>query len=591
MILRTLSQKLKSLDFFDKVFVVFFLLIMVYTFLNVDYPFFGNGDLSNDYLVAKNIIEHREFPTLGPGNGVFGGRINSFSYYYLIAGILLFGGKMMSLPYIGFLLLGVGMILLYLLAKKMFSSKTALLASLIIFLNPFTLQNLNKFWPASVVFPLVLLSYILLFKSKEKKDSKLIYLSIFLIMLALSFHNAVLAILPAFFMGVIYLQFDKNNLKKIFLSIATFVASFILFYINIIYFAFKDPNSGDLFYTLKTSIQAQDIFFQGSSLFSRLVESLNTFLRFVTSLPQPGTSVEITIFTGFIFVFGIMIAYYLKNNNRPKQRYIKFLTLSFFSFIFFASLVTLAGKNTSSGFLPLHYFLPILPIFGILVAELMVSLSNKIYPYIAIPLLILILFFTSFQFGLFQNFKKELSLGLVQTNYSQINEITDAVVKKIETLENSTLPNIRSEFFIKTHTQNSHLDYSSLFLVPLQEKLNQKLTQTDIFSTYMPYEQTNFEIKEKPIVMVCVKSGTEQAEECVPRAERLFINDNDILQEYNLYKNVAEIDNPIFIFCVDLVETTNTSECISKFKKEFPNHNQLEKIFVSDQINVFFAQK
>jgi len=96
---------LKKTNSYDKAFIILAVLLVTYSLLTIDYPLFGQGDLNNDFLVAKNAIQYGEFPVLGPGNGIFNWRLNSFTYYYVIIALLFFySGSVIFLSYFSIVL-------------------------------------------------------------------------------------------------------------------------------------------------------------------------------------------------------------------------------------------------------------------------------------------------------------------------------------------------------------------------------------------------------------------------------------------------------------------------------------------------------
>lgn len=152
----------------DKILLLIILAGFVLRMPYLDYPLsqiFWWGDGSRDFLVASHIIKYSELPGIGPYNLLAPAGIhNSPVYFYALAGLLFFFNHPLTLAFFNIILQTASLILVYLIARKMFGITPALLATAIFAFNPQIIKQSEYVWQPYLMQPVALLSLYLLLR-------------------------------------------------------------------------------------------------------------------------------------------------------------------------------------------------------------------------------------------------------------------------------------------------------------------------------------------------------------------------------------------------------------------------------------------
>lgn len=241
--IRSYLHTIKNLSgsrLYDAIFIV--LLIVGFLIrLNGFYSITYTEDGSRDFLVAHHIVKYHEFPSTGPANSDYSTLKNSPLYFYFLAFFLLFNDNFIFLGLINVFLQMATIIIIYLLAKKMFNPSIAIIASTLFNFSQSILIQSNFLWQPWVSQPFVNLSYLLLFIFYRKKNYLFLILGISFFIFAGVLHRSNFALIPliSFIIWVILKQNSYKNINFITKSINKYF--FIIIYSFLLIVLFNLP--------------------------------------------------------------------------------------------------------------------------------------------------------------------------------------------------------------------------------------------------------------------------------------------------------------------------------------------------------------
>lgn len=128
-----------------------------------------HDESSRDYLVANHIYKYHESPLAGPHDE---GRYflrNSPFYFYFLALPLYIHDSLFFLEILNILLQLATIVIIYMLAKRLFGSSAALLSSAIFALGNYFITQSNILWQPYLMQPFVNLSYLILVIGYQKR--------------------------------------------------------------------------------------------------------------------------------------------------------------------------------------------------------------------------------------------------------------------------------------------------------------------------------------------------------------------------------------------------------------------------------------
>ena len=210
--LSQLKQNLNRYDYAAIALAFLFFIIRVFTLQPHAFSITTDLDAHRDYLIAYNILHYRDFPAVGPPMSFFGLTSNSPIYYYLLAFLLWIHDSFHFLQVVNVMLQAANLFIIYLLGKKLFSAKTGLLAITLVAVSTMMYVATDVFWQPYWMWPVLNLSFLLLYESYEKKSFRYLMGSVVAFWLAAVLHGSAYAVAPLFVFFVCY-WFSKNRTK------------------------------------------------------------------------------------------------------------------------------------------------------------------------------------------------------------------------------------------------------------------------------------------------------------------------------------------------------------------------------------------
>lgn len=428
----------------------------------MDYPLsFGFiwGDGTRDYLIANHILKYQEFPSLGPFNLLFNSGIyGSPLYFYILALMLFFFNSPLTLSVINILLQLAVIVLIYLITKNLFGETTALVACILFSFNLEVLHHSDFIWQPYLMQPVSYLALFFLSNNLIQKADFKLFLSLFLLALAIALHNSAFPWLPVFLLGGMLILKRNHKPSKYYLCvILTLVISTIIFYLPVALYTLRHFNQISLG---SNDIVVQSIWEYYSNLLSNSRELLSSFGLQFQEAP--------------LFILVLMtIWYFFKIKDNTNQKKLTFLILILILLpIIFASFFNK---------LRLHYLILSMGTLCIFTAKIISSFSRI---KVIISILLFLFFFKVFSsdFILLKDSKKPF------VNYKSVETITDNIKDELILTQKKDGFSDFSFFQVRSFAKAREVFYypvlDTILLVPLENKLNQKLAKVSDNSPY-----------------------------------------------------------------------------------------------------------
>lgn len=421
-----------------------FLTIVIASFLvriiRFDYPLsfgFAWGDGTRDFFVASHILKYGELSLLGPFNLLSEmGVKNSPVYFYLLSLILILFNNILTLSLVNILLQVGVVILIYLISKKLFDQKTALL-SMILFSFNFEILHLADFiWQPNLMMPLALAGWYLWL-------SGFLTRSMVIFSLAFAIHNS------AFPWVLTFLALSIKNKR----TILVLIISLLIFFMPVlIYFKLKGFNF---------NFGVSNLYIL--SLKEYLLNLQTNTLTILTALNMSSPII--------LLITTILTARFFKKikDLKLKKNIILLLVLSVLPIVF----ASLFSK------IRLHYLLLSIPSIIVLISKLITSQKSKIA---LIVITIIYLYFLSSGLKFLENSDTPLGSQKMIDSVSRIikDELTD--IQKTKNFKDFKF------FQIRSYAMNDKIFYyptlDTILLVPLENTLNQRLAKISDDSFY-----------------------------------------------------------------------------------------------------------
>src|SRR3989338_9321959 len=463
---------------------MFFLIILVTSVLvripRLDFPLsyiFAWGDGARDFFIANHILSFREFPLLGPFNLLYdSGIYNTPLYYYILSFFLIPFNNVLTLGVVNIFFQIGTILIIYLIAKKLFDKKTAILSILIFSFNPEILAQSDYIWQPhlSQTFAYLALLFAVLFHLKNR----LIFLISSSLALAFSFamHNSTFPWIPIFFI------FFFRHFFKIFFIFSLFLG---ILYIPV------------GVYLLQSEIVRVP--------FSLFIQNINQyFINFFINFEGILKAFNLDIW--WLAVVSILsFVYFLKSKDfRNVKISVLLLLILFIAPLFFASFFNKFR---------LHYLTLSLGVFTIFISKIFTSFHK--FRLITGIMIILFLKSTTADFQ-FLYFKTPFE------NLKSIDQITMQILGEVRD----------APFQIKSYAMDEKIvEYpvlDTVFLIPLEKKLNKKLA---VISDNSPYNHVQTGGKEYFVVACHEFSNLSRWKECLNVFQRSYPN-------YGILKNL-----------------------------------------------------
>ena len=126
-------------------------------------------EAGRDYLISYHIYAYNEFIFAGPSSSAISDSLYSPLLYYLLALFLMIEDSIFSFGLINIFFQTFTIIVIYLIAKNLFNSRTALIASTLFTFSFVALLQASHVWQPYMMQPFINLTYLLLILAYVKK--------------------------------------------------------------------------------------------------------------------------------------------------------------------------------------------------------------------------------------------------------------------------------------------------------------------------------------------------------------------------------------------------------------------------------------
>lgn len=498
-------------------FLILVTLSLVVRLQRLDFPLsygFSWGDGTRDYLVANHILNYRELPNVGPFNLLYDSGIrNPPLYFYFLALFLIPFNNILMLGFVNILLqIGV-IILIFFTCKKLFGFLTGLTATAFFSFNPEVLHQSDFIWQPNLMQFFAYLALLLIVYFYFERKYLFLILSTVSLVVAFVLHNSAFPwIWP--FLIIAYLLSKKQ--KKLFTFLGTifvFIILLSLFYLPSAIFLIQNnqllhTNSSDLVFSyagLNIPVYVQNINQYLTNLYSYSLEFLKAF----------------NINNWWIILILILtLSYFFKSKDSKNTKV--FVILLFILLILPLVFASFFNK------IKLHYLTLSFGVLAIFLSKILTSLPK--FKLLSVVLVFLLFKNLSFDFEF---------LYLPHTPFANLR-LMDQISQSITT-------EVRGQysFQVKSYAQEEEVTFeypvlSTLLLVPLEEKLKQKMTKVSDFSPY----------------------------------NHIQTGGSDYL----------------LLTCHSFTKKSNIRACLETFKAQYPNYDILKSLHEGFPISVFLAK-
>jgi hypothetical protein len=320
---------------FTRANLIIFLILILGAFLRfykIDENLVFHGELGHNYLAIKNTLGKGILPLLGPPTSHIWLSFGPLFYYIFGPFLILNRYNPNTGAYFFAVFSILGIIANYLIIKKLFNQKIALISSYLIAISPTWLDLARQARFFSMVAYLFYPFFLLTEKTVRNANAKNFFLLGLIFGIMINFHLA-----PIFLLLALFIIFRKTKLKFIFFGLIGFII----------------PNIPFLIYNFKTHFEMITKFAVWIPYRSAIYHNFN--LRFTANV--------IWIFFGGLLIFPIVITIYIERRNKI----VRILTL----FLIFGVLALILHKDP-----PSHYFYVLYGIPVILISILLTKLNN-----------------------------------------------------------------------------------------------------------------------------------------------------------------------------------------------------------------------
>lgn len=391
------------------------------------YPVSFHDESSRDYLVANHIYKYHEFPLTGPHDE---GRYflrNSPFYYYFLASLLYIQDSLNFLERVNVLLQLANIVIIYLLAKRLFGIYSALLSSAVFALGNYFISQSSILWQPYIMQPFVNLSYLLLIIAYQKRNYSLLIVSVITFLLAATLHRSTLAQLPVMLLLIFFiLKSWKAHLVTYISTVITFVAINLLLYLPV------------LFSNLRSIDTAQSLIINTER------EKLSPLL--------PG-------------ILLVLISYLILGKGTHRRISSIIMTAIFLQF----SLAAFFGLTD------IRYLTPILALFVILVSAATIQVCQRSRLHNVIGIVLFVLVISKLSPNLHSEFINSLRVG----KKADFPPAAVVVNKVAEIKKTENFPDYNFFRVVTYRNGNRYGRIEAAFWVSLEKNLNQKFVAID----------------------------------------------------------------------------------------------------------------
>lgn len=284
--MKALINKIKKDKYLQIILGVFLVgLFLRFYRLNAFITFLG--DQGRDAIVIKRILFFEHFPAIGPPTSIGQVYLGPFYYYFIAPWLFLFNLNPLGLAFGVALFSSVFIIINYLIVKKLFDEKTALLSSIFLTFSTTIIEFSRFSWNPNLLPYFSLLFFYFLIKSVQVKKNIWSFWSGTFLSFCIQLHYLALFLIPpVILLYLIEIYKNRKKIKNTLKGVGVFFLAFIFFSLPLLIFDLRHDflNFNNFISLSKTSGAADGnifkLFFSTFPLFNQYVfnVSLNNIL-------------------------------------------------------------------------------------------------------------------------------------------------------------------------------------------------------------------------------------------------------------------------------------------------------------------------
>lgn len=355
-------------------------------------------DAAMAYLLADRILNHNHILLVGPVTSLPNINLLPPTYYYLIS-ILFFLFKSELSVTLVFTFMGIiSPLFLFILAKEISDTKTALLSAFLYSINNVLVFYSRNIWEPHLVPILIIIAFYLFIKWIKRKNNLYLLLSSTFFSLSLMYASSLLLLPAIFIWTILSLQtISAKKGKRVIFSLLFFLLPLIIFYLPVIYFEYINdwPSIINIINIVngKTDYFRYDIKIFFNSIFLNINNFLNGIFiggYYYISLLFAPFVVIFYLFLRILLIKNLMItkillillfAFFISGFYQGKPELYRFAAL----FPFFLILIAFVTKNSLEIVnLPNQVSSQILSSFGVIIIFLYTYNNIYSFPHLAI---------------------------------------------------------------------------------------------------------------------------------------------------------------------------------------------------------------
>lgn len=453
---------------------------------------FGPLEINREYLIARHIVTYHEFPLAGPWHSAFGAVRHSPVYFYFLALIVAIKDNIWSIRIANVILQIASLVFLFSLTRKIFGAGTALIAASLFGFSQLFIDFAQYPGHPNFQHSFLILSYLLLFISYQKKQFTTLLASIVTFVFASALHSAALLVFPSFLIIIFLIcRGQKRRSHHYFTLLAVTAASFLLCYGTVVIDAYKNGVS------VPNAILRSSRYITSFSEFSGNVFS---HVNFLFNLFFPAYTLRgFSFITVLIFILlPILLCYHLFVQKENKQN--TYMLILIGAMVQFFLMISLLKVTTYS-----YYFIPIAGIFMMVFARIIFVSNLKHISFLAVQPLIFFIVLKTFSFDYdLHNFKQYgLNESASLVSFMSLRPSTQEPKSPKTVQLNSIIASLKTEV-LRIQIQEGHSDldffqirfyedrsptlidddrngipiYDAIFYTPLEREFNKKLVST-----------------------------------------------------------------------------------------------------------------
>ena len=532
------------------------ILLLVGFFIKISalaYPIFTEA--GRDYLISYHIYAYNEFIFAGPSSSAIGHSLYSPLLYYLLALFLMIEDSIFSFGLINIFFQTFTIIVIYLIAKNLFNSRTALIASTLFTFSFVALLQANHVWQPYMMQPFINLAYLLLILAYVKKNYFLLLVSSFIFIAGALMHASAFAVMPMFLLAAfLILKTQHAPISRHVFFMMAFAGSFLFMHLPTLIYSLTQKNAhmnvlkffydvtGRVFYFPSPYNFFQNLFHNASGLIN----------QFFFHTGQPLLSINALLL--LLLVLNAILYFFYSQKNTSKKIYLLVILGFIANLLLFGSLLTGSFYD--------YYFTPVLALFVILVAEVIntVFSRNTILKTAKILIVVTLVYIFSNPPMNVRNYRLHI--------LANISSVASAVFSQPQGA--SEVKQI--EFFRQQRTVRLAIDAIKKEIFEIQRKDAAKDINFFQFKAYRPEGDA-----VDSIFWALLEKDLNQK----------FVIVSDSSDEYFKYELIND-DDYIFLVCHAF---SDDKGCIDMFLVERQNYSIIKDVFYEKLLQVFLAKK